>query len=286
MKQSIKRTAAVLMCGILSITALDGCTSEGTDADNKAPQSVSAESTADKRPVTEPTSAAIDTLDLNVEPTPINYRRLEEELERLYQKNPQNTKTVLAYADILTKLSYSQESNTVLAPLLAEEESEPNAIYIAAQNEYLLGNYEQSKSFYQYPEYKERAESGIEYVYYQTNQYLKVQDMPGEYNGRTAIGKMMRGFVGREPYKVTWMDQEETAIPFLVKDPLPVIEAEINGEKRYFILDTGADDTFSNESVAKELGVSVIASREGEYAGGVQVTTRHGALDTMKMVSC
>jgi len=106
----------------------------------------------------------------------------------------------LEYAEKLMQLGNLTESQEVLAPILAGETPDPQAIYLSARVEYLSGNYEQSESLYdtlinEYPEYKAKAEYGIEYVYYQTNQYQKAQAISGD--STNGIGEICRRHNGR-----------------------------------------------------------------------------------------
>ena len=292
-KRSINtRIITAMLCSTMLAFALVGC-NQRTNENSKPTATGSEEETSQSKEVTaEATETvehnALSKFDLNTEPTPSNYVNLADELKNALDQNPEDTDISLAYAEKLLQLGRVPEAKEVLVPIMAGDTPNSQAIYLSAQAEYLAGNYDQSETYYQtllndYPDYKTKAEFGLELVYYQTNQYEKAQSLSGEYPSRTGVGDLMRNFGDREPYKVSWEDEEETTIPFLVTDPLPIVQAEINGEMKYFLLDTGASDTYLSKSVADEFGLETIATQTAPYAGGVTVETNYGVLDSMKL---
>lgn len=234
------------------------------------------------------THVGLDSLDMDAEPTPANYKKLASELATLYGQNPDDLAVTFAYAEKLTQLGDVQKAAEVLSPLLSTEKPNSRAILLSAKIAYLNGNYAQAETLYdriltEFQTYRKEAEYGLQFVYYQTNQYQKAQKLSGKNDGSSGMTSIMRAYSGRRPYTVTWDGKKETTIPFVAREPLPVVEAELNGQKRHFIIDTGADDTYLNESAASELGLKIVAARTGSYAGGIEVTTNYGIVDSLRL---
>ncbi len=109
------------------------------------------------------------------------------------------------------------------------------------------------------------------FVYYQTNQYDRCRTLPLEALGDRKIPHLdlMLSF-GDEPYRAEWRDGETAVVPFLVTDPLPVIEVEVNGRKVTALIDTGGDSFILDPAIASELGIDIVASMTGMFAGGME----------------
>lgn len=235
-------------------------------------------------------SSALRALDLDILPSLSEYAALAAELKRLHEESPGDTDVALAYAEKLLQLGDVNEAEAVLAPLYTDDSSNPLTILLMARTAYLKGDYESAEALYdlllaEYPAYKKAAEYGIQFVYYQTNQYQKAQRLSADGEGRTGVRSLMKAYGDKEPYRVTWDGVQETIIPFIVSDPLPIVELEMNGEKRYFVVDTGASDTYLNESVATALGLESVATQTAPYAGGIMVDTNYGIVDSLRLGS-
>ena len=216
------------------------------------------------------------------------YEKSMEELRKQYEQNPNDKTIALDYAEILFQLGNFPQSQEILKPLLADEKTFPGAIHLSAQIEYVNGNYSEAERLYeilanQFPEFKEKAEYGLEYVYYQTNQYFKVQNLSIASDCTSGIGAMMRAFGHKKPYQIDWFESETAIIPFLKTDPLPLIQAEIEGQMHNFIVDTGAGETYLDDKLATSLGIETIAEDKGVYAGGVSAITDYGILESITL---
>lgn len=260
----------VLLCGIMLAGSLTGCKNSSQVSGKMIPKAAKEA----KKEVDNPTRT--------------HYVKLSKDLEKKFKKNPNNTAVALEYAEKLLQLGDLAKSQEVLAPILAGKVSNPQAIYLSAQINYLSGKYEQSEELYntlinEHPEYKARAEYAMGYVYYQTNQYQKIKKLSQENTSGSSVDALMRAFGSRTPYKVSWAGKKETTIPFRVTEPLPVVQVEVNGELKNFIIDTGAAETYLNESIAKAMGIQPIATDKSDYAGGIEVETKFGILDSMKL---
>ena len=133
----------------------------------------------------------------------------------------------------------------LLEPLLAEDEATVDVLMLAARIEYLRGKYDRAERLLRLILEREpdnaSAISKLIFVHYQTNQYDRCRTLPVEALGDRRIPHLdlMLSFED-EPYRTVWRDGEMTVVPFLVTDPLPVIEVEVNGRKVTVLIDTGA----------------------------------------------
>ncbi len=221
-----------------------------------------------------------------------SYGMQMEELREKYKQNPMDKKIVFDYAEKLFQLGNFAKSKDILEALLLrglrQEKPSPKELCLLAQIEYVNGNYSEAEKLYetlaeQFPEFKEKAEYGLELVYYQTDQFLKVQNLSISSNAKSGIGAMMRAFGDRNPYQVEWIELDKTIIPFLRTDPLPLIQAKIEGQLYTFLIDTGAADTILDSSVASSLGIKTIATFEGTFAGGATAEVGYGILDAITL---
>jgi hypothetical protein len=74
----------------------------------------------------------------------------------------------------------------------------------------------------------------------------------------------------------------ETAIPFVVSDPLPVVRVVANGQEGNFVVDTGGDVDLE-PGFAARVGVRTENSGNGMFAGGKQAPTRTGMLASLSL---
>jgi len=163
----------------------------------------------------------------------------------------------------------------LLEPLLAAGEPAVDVLMLAARIEYLFGRYERAEKLLQRILVRDpdnvSALSKLIFVYYQTNQYDRCRALPVEALGDRKIPHLdlMLAF-DDEPYGAVWADGDESVVPFLVTDPLPVIELEVNGRKVTALIDTGGDTFILDPSIASELGIEIVASMPGMFAGGME----------------
>ena len=207
-----------------------------------------------------------------------NYKKQMMEVKEKFEQSPMDESIALEYAEKLFQLGSFLEAKEILKLLL----SSPQATYFYAQIEYLNGNYSEAEKLYealtQFPEFKKNAEHGLELVYYQTDQYSKIQNLP---DSPSVIGDIMRAFGSLKPYQIEWNETDKVMIPFLVTDPLPLIQVEIRGHMYNFLIDTGAGDTIIDTALAASLGIEVLAKHEGVGAGDVTATASYGILDSI-----
>ena len=122
-----------------------------------------------------------------------------EELKKQYKHDANDETIALDYAEKLFQLGNFAQSKEILHPLITKNNTIPRALYLSARIEYVSGNYSKAEELYKtlinhFPEYEERAERGLGYVYYQTNQFSKAQGLSVAYDSSDAICVMMRAF--------------------------------------------------------------------------------------------
>ncbi|MGL5514315.1 MAG: aspartyl protease family protein, partial [Sporomusa sp.] len=222
-----------------------------------------------------------------------DYLQQLTEIERKYQRKQNDQKLAFAYAEHLFALGEFSKSQQILKPLLAQRQPVAKAIYLSARIEYLTGNYAQAEKLYgklvvQYPnEFRQDAELGLLYTYYQTNQYQKAQNLFKGADGHIELPlwEMMKDFGNTKPYQIDWHGKQEAIIPFIntKKSVLPVVSVEINGKPINCFIDTGCDSIYLDAAVAASVGITSIAQQEGVYAGGKTAVTSYGIADSLTM---
>lgn len=82
-----------------------------------------------------------------------------------------------------------------------------------------------------------------------------------------------------EPYRI---HGDTTRTTFVVRDPLPVIEASVNGGPSVrLLLDTGAGEVMIDTTFADELGVERLGLARGTMAGGRKTPIGYGRIDSL-----
>ncbi|UWD48586.1 aspartyl protease family protein [Clostridioides difficile] len=269
MIKSLKsRGLCVLLCGALIVGVATGCASQTTSS-----KSSKAKSTP------KPTK----------EITRVSYEKQAEELKAKYEKNQKDEALRLEYAQTLFKLGDITEAQEVLKPLLDSKKPSGDAIYLSARIEYLNGNYTQAEKLCntlieEYPDkFKEKAEDELALIYYQTNQYQKADKLSStEGKVNNAILEMMKSFEDKNPNQIDWNGKDETVIPFVTTEPLPVIPVEINGRRINAIIDSGGPMFVVDEKIAKEIGIKTVSKEENsKFAGGNSAETGFGQADSL-----
>ncbi|MCL1795875.1 MAG: retropepsin-like domain-containing protein [Clostridia bacterium] len=208
------------------------------------------------------------------------------ELAAKHAQTPSDETIAFAYAEAAAQLGMFAQSQELLKPLLDGDNPYPPAIRLSAQTAYMLGNYAEAEALYRTlvnlsPEWKEQAESGLLMVYYQTNQFGKSQNLSLAYDPDFSLGALMRAFGDDTPYQIEWSQSNQAVIPFVRTDPLPLVEAVIDGQTYRFVIDTGAPEIHLDDALADSLGIQPIGEYEGNYAGDQSLSIRYGILDSV-----
>ena len=244
------RLLAMLLCGIMFVGGLAGCA--GSSRAEEA-------NTAD------------------VESTGYTRKDLEADLANAaqeYDAHPDDTETAFNYAGLLYQNADFAAARTVLEPFMQVGSPAPEVSYLAANVEYILGNYAQAEKLYLYlvenhsEDWGMAAEAGLQMVYYQTNEYQKASHLFEGQDFENPFLDMMKAFGDDTPYQIDWKGQDKAVVPFIVGDPLPVIPIEVNGVRLNAVIDTGAPMLIVEETIAADIGIETIAKDMGEGASG------------------
>ena len=205
--------------------------------------------------------------------------------------NSKNNFTRLTYARKLFQLGNFAESKNIAASLLKEEKPTDEAIYLSAQIEYVMGNYKESENLFNKlnkgnsMEYQTKAQTGLLYTYYQTNQFHKAKNLTAdlEKDLDEPLREMMKDFGKIRPYEIEWNGNSKVVVPFIANELLPAVSIMVNGKQINAIIDTGGDTFILDETMAASLGIKNISSIKGTYAGGIVVETGYGRLDSLSL---
>ena len=226
------------------------------------------------------------------------------EIEAKHHQNPQNRTTKLSYAKKLFEVGYLEKAQEILESIVNENNPPVEAIYLLAKVDYLNGHYIQAENLYNYlvnnhsGAINAKAQIGLLYTYYQTNQYnlaqnlfkniqknthLKKMVLQSPDQGDLSLWNMMKSFGNQEPYQVTWQKEHKTVLPFIAMNNLPVVSLEINGKPINVIIDTGGEIFVLEKSIADKLGIKPVANSIGIYAGGKTADVSYGKADQLKL---
>lgn len=208
--------------------------------------------------------------------------------------DPAQAKTRLRLARLLYQSGDFDQSRTVVRSLLEAPEPVADALFLAADLDYLSGRYERAETTLQSilarsPQdmpTQVKAQVKLIFVYYQTNRYRKGA---GLFRGMESQVKLplldlMRAFGEEQPYAAAWPSGvRRTAVPFVVTDPLPVISVEIQGRRIDALIDTGADMFVLDNEIAAAMGIKVLASTTGTFAGGKTAEVGFAKADSLKI---
>ena len=80
-----------------------------------------------------------------------------------------------------------------------------------------------------------------------------------------AFQQQAEAFADSRPYQIS--GPQQTELPFVMLDPLPVVEVSLNGHGPYaFFIDTGGGEVIIQSELARELGIKETGAFMGEFA--------------------
>jgi hypothetical protein len=218
-----------------------------------------------------------------------DYLKQAEELDQKYQTNINNKKVRLELAQKLFEVGEFDKSQELVQPLLKGENPPVEAHYLSAHIEYLHGRYARAEKILELlaqtssADLKMKAQLGLLFTSYQTNQYAKAQNLFKGLEGKIQLPlwDLMKAFGNEKPYQLDWKGKNRTVVPFLVTDPLPIVAVKINGKPINVIIDTGGEIFYLDEMLAASLGIKPIARQVEPYAGGKTVEVGYARIDSL-----
>lgn len=194
-----------------------------------------------------------------------------------FESSPADPQKRFALADLLLQAGEFWEANEISGPLL-EEGSASEFLSLIANLAYLLGDYSRAEKTLlrlianqaNDPAARARSEIKLMFTWYQTRQFAKAHNLfKGlESPPKLPIWQQMKSFGNQPPFQINWEEKKEESIPFLITDPLPIIELEIQGKRIYSLIDTGGDTLYLDDEYAAELKIEAAASVVGIFGGG------------------
>jgi hypothetical protein len=102
--------------------------------------------------------------------------------------------------------------------------------------------------------------------------------------GRELRAKQLESFGVAAPYAIDGPDED--VVPFVVRDPLPLVEARApDGSTLTLLIDTGGGEILLDAKVAERLSVRRIGDTQGTFAGGKQAPVGQGQLSALTLGS-
>lgn len=98
--------------------------------------------------------------------------------------------------------------------------------------------------------------------------------------GQEVMAKKLESFAGRVPYQLP-KKGFEIGVRFVQTDPLPLVEARVNGSQPvYFLIDTGGGELILSTDLAKQVGAVEFGGTTGLLAAG-PTTLQNGRIDSL-----
>ncbi len=197
-----------------------------------------------------------------------------------FEDLPGDAETRFTLARLLFQAGDFWQAAKIMRPLAENALSTPEAGRLAANLAYLLGDYSRAEEillaliFRQAddPSARIQSETKLLFTYYQTRQFSKANhlfqalDEPVE----LPMWEQMKSFGDVPPYQIDWNGKQQVSIPFVITDPLPILQVEIQGKPIYALIDTGGDNLYLDTEYAAELGIEAIAAATGKFGGGME----------------
>ncbi len=206
-----------------------------------------------------------------------------------HQADPADAAARYHYAELAYEAGHFGDALDLLESLLAADEPDVEVLLLGARIEYLLGRYDRAEKLLHRVLEREpdntAAAAKLVFIYYQTNRYSLCETLPDEaLEGiRLPHLDLMKSFGGDAPYRVSWLAGDETRVPFVVTDPLPVIKVEVQGREVTALVDTGGDAFILDPEIAASLGIEVVASMTGMFAGGMEAEVGFGRAESLTL---
>jgi len=206
-----------------------------------------------------------------------------------HQADPADAAARYHYAELSYEAGHFGDALDLLESLLAADEPDVDVLLLGARIEYLFARYDRAEALLHRVLEREpdntAAAVKLVFIYYQTNRYSLCETLPGEaLEGiRLPHLDLMKSFGDDAPYRVSWLAGDETRVPFVVTDPLPVIKVEVQGREVTALVDTGGDAFILDPEIAASLGIDVVASTTGMFAGGMEAEVGFGRAESLRL---
>lgn len=217
-----------------------------------------------------------------------DYQRIKALRERSLTEQPSNNALRWEIVQEELMMGNIDDAENYLKPLLKENNYRSDACGTQGLIHYLRGEYRQAEQLLLKSSRDLRNQIRLLYVYYQTGQYSKVNELfdntqlKSLNEGDTALLSLMKSFGNEQPYRPEWRS-DRAVLPFISMNNLPIVKVKVNGQPINVFIDTGADRFVLKSSMAKKLELKPVASFAGIYAGGKTAETGYSRLNTLDM---
>jgi predicted aspartyl protease len=100
--------------------------------------------------------------------------------------------------------------------------------------------------------------------------------------GRVELAEKLAAFAGLTPYALHAAGPS-ASLPWLVREPLPLVRAGVNGMEANLLIDTGAGETVLDAAFAAQAQVLRQGSEPGMFAGGRTAAVAHGQVEQLDL---
>jgi hypothetical protein len=126
-----------------------------------------------------------------------------------------------------------------------------------------------------------QARRDLAWTYYRLNDFPRAAKVFEGLPNAEAMTAKLASFAGDYPYEVTGPVNGE--VPFLLTDPLPVVQIEVEGRAVCAAIDTAGAELILDAELAGEVGARLFGSQEGTFAGGRRARYAHGRVERVRM---
>ncbi|MCK6581372.1 MAG: aspartyl protease family protein [Anaerolineae bacterium] len=234
--------------------------------------------------------------------TTMNRGQLQEAIaqaETAFNAAPENLDQRVALATLHYQSGHFETAHDLIEPVYNTSLA---ATELMVKLEYLFGHYDRAEAITRQAmtdnplniEIQLAGQMMLTNIYYHTNRFAQIQDSINLIQQIRAAGGQLdlRGVeewltwlssFSDSPYSVNWGTVEQTVLPFLATDPLPVVTVEVNGIAINAIIDTGGAAFILDTALAASLGLEISASMPQTYGGGLQADTGLTRIDSLTL---
>ena len=228
-------------------------------------------------------------------PVPLKSRKeLNTEIihwEKKFQKGPENAENRFQYARMLYQSGDFWQARDLLVPLILQGLNSVNLLFLMADLEYLTGNYLRAENILSHlivdnpkdTQVQAQARLQLILVYYQTGQFSKADQLFEGQDVNHPLLKLLLSFGEEKPNQQIWATDQPASLDFLVTDPLPILQIEVEDTPLYVLLDTGGDSLILDTEFASTLGLDPVSTSMGKFAGGLEAEVALARVNKLKL---
>lgn len=203
----------------------------------------------------------------------------------LYAESMDDQNTI-PYANELFKQGKFAEAKAVYAEIVDEESNDYDAVLALGRISLYENAFSEADKWLQKaielnPD-DEKPKALLAEAYYRRDMFGQAAPLFRAV-GNAPMADKLQYLSNKIPYHIE-SDIDITTIEFVQTDPLPIVKMRINGsEEALFIIDTGGWELILESSFADSIGAKKFGGRLATYAGGMQDSTFHGAVDQVQI---